>query len=117
MQGFEPIELNILDYDSSRGSHIAPHFDDFWIWGERIIGINLLEDTVLTFYQGEKQLEVEIPRRCLYLISRESRFDWMHGIKMHHIKGRRMVCTLREIGEEFGRENQEKVHKIIQYIN
>ena len=42
MEGFQPIELNILEYSPERGSHIAPHFDDFWIWGERIIGLNLL---------------------------------------------------------------------------
>ena len=58
MQGFQPIELNILEYQEERGSHIAPHFDDFWIWGERILGLNLLQDTVMTFYKkvGETQV-------------------------------------------------------------
>ena len=49
MNTFEPIELNILEYDENRGSNISPHFDDFWLWGERIFGINLLNDTVMTF--------------------------------------------------------------------
>lgn len=52
------------------------------------------------------EIEVLIPRRSLYLISRTSRTDWMHGIKAEHIIGRRMVCTLREIGEEFGQQNE-----------
>ena len=53
---FEPVELNILEYDQKRGSNIAPHFDDFWLWGEKIIGINLKSDTVMTF---QKVLENE----------------------------------------------------------
>ena len=111
MKGFEPIELNILEYTESRGSHIAPHFDDFWIWGERIIGLNLLEDTNITFYQTfqspqdaspiDVQIQIPIKRRSIYLISRNSRFKWMHGIKQQFIKNRRIVCTLREIGEEY----------------
>ena len=51
MKDFAPIELNILEYQQARGSHIAPHFDDFWIWGERILGLNLLQDTSMTFYR------------------------------------------------------------------
>ena len=51
MIGFQPTELNVLEYDEDRGSNISPHFDDFWLWGERIIGINLLTDTVMTFCQ------------------------------------------------------------------
>ena len=73
MKGFRPIELNILEYQAERGSHIAPHFDDFWIWGERIIGLNLLEDTVMTFYKDSIEIELKIPRRSLYLISGEAR--------------------------------------------
>ena len=46
---FVPVEMNILEYDSDRESNIAPHFDDFWVWGEYIAGLNLLSDTVLTF--------------------------------------------------------------------
>ena len=46
---FNPVELNLLEYNEQRGSNIAPHFDDFWLWGERIVGINLLSDSVMTF--------------------------------------------------------------------
>jgi len=42
-------ELNALEYREEVNSSIAAHFDDFWLWGERIIGINLLSDTVMTF--------------------------------------------------------------------
>ena len=114
MEGFQPIELNILEYVEERGAHIAPHFDDFWIWGERIVGINMLQDTTLTYYKtithflgAEEEedvsieIEIPVPRFAMYIISRQARFDWLHGIKPEHIKGRRIVCTVREIGEEY----------------
>ena len=41
--------MNILSYEESKGSNIASHFDDFWLWGERIIGVNLLSDTLMTY--------------------------------------------------------------------
>jgi hypothetical protein len=43
------VEVNVLEYDQERGSNIAPHMDDLWLWGERIFGINLLAETVITF--------------------------------------------------------------------
>ncbi|CDW82057.1 alpha-ketoglutarate-dependent dioxygenase alkb homolog 4 [Stylonychia lemnae] len=116
LKDFKAIELNVLEYDQERGSNIAPHKDDFWLWGERIIGINLLEDTVMTFTREihDQLVEIMVPikRRQLYLISGQSRFDWMHGIKSEHIKGKRVVCTIREFSEEFKHETSEIGNKI-----
>ena len=109
--------MNILSYDASKQAHIAPHFDDFWIWGERIYGLNLLEPTILTFSKGNNEIEVAIPRRSLYLIYGQARTDWMHGIKPEHISGKRMVCTLREIGEDYGAEHPEIVQRVLEYIH
>ena len=78
---FAPIEVNILEYLQEKGSNIAPHYDDFWIWGERIAGVNLLSDSVLTFSQGDMEISVPIPARSLYMMSGTSRTKWMHGIK------------------------------------
>ena len=36
----------------------------------------------------------------------------MHGIKAEHIKNKRMVCTIRELSEEFNREDCEIGMKI-----
>lgn len=37
-----------------RGASIDPHIDDCWIWGERIVTVNVLGDSVLTMtpYHG-----------------------------------------------------------------
>lgn len=46
---FKPVELCNLDYSPKRGSAIDPHCDDSWLWGERLVTLNLLSHTVLTF--------------------------------------------------------------------
>jgi alkylated DNA repair protein alkB family protein 4 len=53
--GFIPVEMNVLEYEESRESNIAPHFDDFWVWGEYIVGLNLVEETVMTFSKTIKE--------------------------------------------------------------
>lgn len=48
MRNFQTIEQCSLEYNQERGASIDPHIDDCWIWGERIITVNLLSDSVLT---------------------------------------------------------------------
>ncbi|XP_026528187.1 alpha-ketoglutarate-dependent dioxygenase alkB homolog 4 [Notechis scutatus] len=48
LESFSPIEQCNLDYDPERGSAIDPHWDDWWLWGERLVSLNLLSDTVLS---------------------------------------------------------------------
>jgi len=48
LSDFEPVEMCNLNYEESKGSSIDPHFDDEWLWGERLITINLLSDTYYT---------------------------------------------------------------------
>ncbi|XP_010145948.1 PREDICTED: alpha-ketoglutarate-dependent dioxygenase alkB homolog 4, partial [Eurypyga helias] len=45
---FLPVEQCNLDYTPARGSAIDPHFDDWWLWGERLVSLNLLSKTVLS---------------------------------------------------------------------
>ena len=63
VQGFQPVEVNVLEYKEDRGSNIAPHMDDFWLWGERIFGLNLLSDTVITFTKDNVEIEFPVKRR------------------------------------------------------
>ncbi|XP_058020344.1 alpha-ketoglutarate-dependent dioxygenase alkB homolog 4-like [Ahaetulla prasina] len=48
LESFSPVEQCNLDYDPERGSAIDPHWDDWWLWGERLVSLNLLSDTVLS---------------------------------------------------------------------
>eukprot|EP00117_Sycon_ciliatum_P036209 scpid63218/ scgid27294/ Probable alpha-ketoglutarate-dependent dioxygenase ABH4; Alkylated DNA repair protein alkB homolog 4 len=58
LSSFEPVEQCHLDYDPQRGSAIDPHRDDQWLWGEQLVTVNLLSDSVLTFTLEEKDLDV-----------------------------------------------------------
>jgi len=54
LKDFQTIEQCSLEYDPNRGASIDPHIDDCWIWGERIITVNLLSDSVLTMTYNSK---------------------------------------------------------------
>ena len=46
---FTPVELCNLDYQPERGAQIEAHRDDSWLWGERLVTVNLLSPVLLTF--------------------------------------------------------------------
>lgn len=48
LSGFKTIEQCSLEYNPERGASIDPHIDDCWIWGERIVTVNVIGDSVLT---------------------------------------------------------------------
>lgn len=48
LEGFQTIEQCSLEYDPLRGASIDPHIDDCWVWGERVVTVNCLSDSVLT---------------------------------------------------------------------
>ena len=54
LKDFQTVEQCTLEYDPLRGASIDPHIDDCWIWGERIVTVNVVGDSVLTMtpYHG-----------------------------------------------------------------
>ncbi|XP_033229914.1 alpha-ketoglutarate-dependent dioxygenase alkB homolog 4 isoform X2 [Belonocnema kinseyi] len=48
LENFQTVEQCSLEYNSERGASIDPHIDDCWIWGERIVTVNIIEDSVLS---------------------------------------------------------------------
>ncbi len=46
LSGYRTIEQCSLEYTTDRGASIEPHIDDCWVWGERVISVNLLSDSV-----------------------------------------------------------------------
>ena len=104
LSDFQPVELCNLEYMSDRGAAIDPHFDDFWLWGERLVTLNLLSDSVLSFTKDSlPDVEVHVPltRRSLIVVSGDARKVWKHGIHRQHIAGKRIAMTLRELTPEF----------------
>ncbi|CAL1536155.1 unnamed protein product [Lymnaea stagnalis] len=104
LRNFEPIELCNLEYCSERGAHIDPHLDDAWLWGERLVTLNLLSETILTFtLDTDAHLEIHVPllRRSLIIVSSEARYKWKHSIHEEDITGKRVAMTFRELSKEF----------------
>jgi len=55
LKDFQTIEQCTLEYNPDKGASIDPHIDDCWIWGERVVTVNCLGDSVLTLtrYKGD----------------------------------------------------------------
>ena len=92
LQSFQSIEQCFLEYDTFRGAQIDPHIDDCWIWGERILTVNLLSDSVLTLTRhkivDQKQYNLdEVEKYKDHLIEKlcppiESIFDYDKVIRI-----------------------------------
>lgn len=56
LKDYKTVEQCSIEYRPETGSRIDPHIDDCWIWGERIVQLNLLSDSYLTClpYLGDK---------------------------------------------------------------
>ncbi|RDD36482.1 Alpha-ketoglutarate-dependent dioxygenase alkB-like protein 4 [Trichoplax sp. H2] len=115
MTDFLPVELCNLDYSPDRGSAIDPHFDDFWIWGNRLVSVNLLSDTILTLSKDTFEVDVPMPRRSLLILYGDARNVWKHAIKRQNIHSRRVCMTFRELSNEFlpGGEQEELGTKLL----
>ena len=119
LRDFTPVELCNLDYSPDRGSAIDPHKDDDWLWGERLVTLNLLSHTYLSFtnagsikplcepltskLQPPTVLEicVPLPQRSLVIMQGAARYQWQHSIHRRHILSRRIATTLREVTVDF----------------
>lgn len=135
LKEFVPVELCCLDYRPERGASIDPHTDDCWIWGEKLVTLNLLSSTVLTFSTPPPpspvhnasscsasgatpaiEVEVLLPRRSLVVVEGPARHRWLHSIQRQHITARRVAITLRELATEFlpGGENEAVGRSILE---
>ncbi|KAG9510738.1 Mediator of RNA polymerase II transcription subunit 7, partial [Fragariocoptes setiger] len=102
---FIPVELCNLDYNSERNSYIRPHYDDTWLWGDRLISVNLLSTAYMRltkeFNEPPYEIVIEMPPRSALILSGEARNNWQHSIMPHDIRGRRIAMTWRELSAQF----------------
>lgn len=108
LNDFIAVEVCHLEYNPQNGSAIDLHFDDFWLWGERLVTINLLSTTILTLVlpqindrEADEQIHVYLPQRSLVILSGDSRYKYQHSIQRQHIKDRRIAITYRELTKQF----------------
>ena len=116
---FTPVELCNLDYHPERGAHIEAHRDDSWLWGERLVTLNLLSPVLLTFtspssptshlpqaihsfpHSSASRVHIPLPPRSLVMVQGPARHLWLHSIQRRHVISRRVGITLRELSNEF----------------
>ena len=124
---FTPVELCNLDYQPERGAHIEAHRDDSWLWGERLVTVNLLSPVLLTFTYPHSSpppsstphttqptsdsphsppppsshVHIPLPSRSLVVVQGPARHLWLHSILSRHVISRRVGITLRELSNEF----------------
>lgn len=97
-RAFEVAEASVLEYTSSNLSNFDPHVDDTWLWGDRVVGVNFLEESTLTFVNASSEaVEVPLPRRCYFLMYNDARYEWMHAIRPESVSERRISITMREL--------------------
>jgi len=48
LESYHTVEQCSIEYRPETGASIEPHIDDCWIWGERIVQLNLLSHSYLT---------------------------------------------------------------------
>jgi len=104
VEDFVAVEFCILEYTPERGSYIRPHYDDTWIWGDRLITVNLCSGTALRLTKEFRippyEILIRMPARSLVVIKGEARYEWHHSITRYDIKSRRIAMTWREFSEE-----------------
>ena len=115
LHDFIPVEQCNLQYSPEQGSSIDFHFDDFWLWGERLIIINLLSDSFMFFNYLGSYVKVPLPRKSLITMSGDGRHKWKHAIVREDITSRRISVTFRELSEQFlNGDRREEGQKIIE---
>ncbi|XP_051891734.1 alpha-ketoglutarate-dependent dioxygenase alkB homolog 4 [Pristis pectinata] len=98
LEDFLPVEQCNLDYRPEHGSAIDPHFDDWWLWGKRLVSINLLSETILSMTcDSEDFLQLHLTEMLhnaqqneLINGNSESIFNF-HSDTSGHCKGQRSV--------------------------
>ena len=115
LQDFIPVEQCNLQYHPDQGSSIDFHFDDFWLWGERLIIINLLSDSAMLFNYQDHYVKVPLPRRSLIVMRGDGRDKWKHAIVREDIVDRRISVTFRELSQLFlNGERRDEGQEIIE---
>jgi alkylated DNA repair dioxygenase AlkB len=95
---FTPNECNANSYFKLKKHYLKPHFDDRALSGPILVNLSLLGRAKMTYLKPQTTISVsvDLPPRCLQLITGPSRWDFMHCIKLEDvIDPRRVSITWR----------------------
>lgn len=72
-----PTQCIVNEYTRNQG--ISPHIDSP-TFGPVIVGVCLREPCIMKFTRGNEEYDCWLPRRCIYVMTGESRYNWKHSI-------------------------------------
>ncbi|XP_076640071.1 alpha-ketoglutarate-dependent dioxygenase alkB homolog 4 [Colletes latitarsis] len=139
LKSFQTVEQCTLEYDPLRGASIDPHIDDCWVWGERIVTVNVTGNSVLTMipYSGPNTkynlndvaeystfedknengdvrnviVRLPMPEGSLMVLYGAARYEWEHCVLREDVKSRRICLAYREL-TTFYRNNLSKDEEV-----
>lgn len=115
LEDFRPVELCNLDYNANRGSSIDPHTDDSWLWGDRLVTVNLCSDTVLTLSYPRVKPDpgtdaLFSPRHpCKFCCREQLTYDWYNPYNC-------AKNLMRQTDEFLGGTDDEAVKQILKIV-
>ncbi|GAB0095234.1 alpha-ketoglutarate-dependent dioxygenase alkB homolog 4 [Sergentomyia squamirostris] len=142
LRNYQTIEQCSLEYDPARGASIDPHIDDCWIWGERVVTVNCLTDSVLTLapYREDSKrynlylvdsykqhlisplgdlpaeeilVRIPMPRRSLIVLYGSPRYQWEHSVLREDIQERRVCIAYREFTPSYLDGSNETAQEVL----
>lgn len=60
-----PVQVSCLDYVFEGRSNLDPHIDDTWLWGDRVVGVCLVSDCVMSFLTSGQTHALAPPVDCV----------------------------------------------------
>ena len=100
-KSFKVNECNINSYLKSAAHYLRPHYDDRALSGPILINLSLVGQCNMTYTKAStlESISVNLPPRCLQIVSGEARWNYLHGIKAEDIMDeQRISVTWRQSG-------------------
>jgi len=78
----EPLLEQTHVLDVAKDGHIMPHVDSVKFVGCALAGLSLLSDAIMRFrhVSRDEHFDVLLPRRSLYVMRDQYRYDWTHEV-------------------------------------
>lgn len=97
----EPFSVDqVIVNEYYKGQGISPHIDRVDHFGDYVAGISLEADSLFEFALGKHIETVLLPRRSLFIMTYESRYEWTHSLparKRNLLGDRRVSVTYRNL--------------------
>ena len=105
---FRPNECNANSYLKSENHSLTAHYDDRFLSGPILMNLSLVGRSIMTYTKGNSEavhdtIKVNLPRRCLQLVTGDARYKYMHRINAEDVMDmKRMSITWRHAGNSNG---------------